>query len=100
MIDGQYEIVLYRLKPTVDRGRFLAISSQATEWLRQRPGYLGRELLEDDGQWVDLVRWATMDDALAAASAFADVPEAEAFMDVVEPDSIHMLHPHRIVDYD
>ena len=58
------------------------------------PGYLGRELLEDDnGQWVDLVRWATIDDALAAASAFMEVPEAAAFMDVVEPESITMLHP-------
>jgi antibiotic biosynthesis monooxygenase (ABM) superfamily enzyme len=101
MNDGQFEIVLYRLKPDVDRARFMAISAQATEWLRQRPGYLGREVLEDDsGQVVDLVRWATIDDALAAANAFADEPEAAAFTDAVEPDSIQMLHPRRIVLYE
>jgi antibiotic biosynthesis monooxygenase (ABM) superfamily enzyme len=100
-MDGQFEIVIYRLKPDVDRNRFLEISTQATEWLRGRPGYLGRELLEDDnGQWVDLVRWATMDDALAAASAFMEVPEAAAFMDVVEPESITMLHPRSVVIYE
>src|SRR5688500_11758160 len=100
-MDGQFEIVIYRLKPDVDRDQFIEISNRATEWLRVRPGYLGRELLEDDnGQWVDLVRWATMDEALAAASAFMEVPEAAAFMDVVEPESMTMLHPLRVAVYD
>jgi antibiotic biosynthesis monooxygenase (ABM) superfamily enzyme len=99
-MEGQFEIVIYRPKPDVDRSRFLEISNRATEWLRQRPGYLGPELLEDEsGQWVDLVRWATMDDALAAASAFMDVPEAAAFMDAVEQESITMLHPRSVVNY-
>jgi hypothetical protein len=97
-MDGQFEIVIYRLKGDLDRGQFLEISARATEWLRNRPGYLGRELLEDDsGLWVDLVRWATIEDALAAANAFMAVPEAAAFMDAVEPESITMLHPRRVV---
>ena len=100
-MEGQFEIVIYRLKPAVDRDQFMEISDRATDWLRQRPGYLGRQLLEDDsGLWVDLVRWATMDDALAAAGAFMEVPEAAAFMDAVEPESVIMLHPRRVVDYD
>jgi antibiotic biosynthesis monooxygenase (ABM) superfamily enzyme len=97
-MDGQFEIVIYRLKADVDQDQFLEISARATEWLRNRPGYLGRELLEDEsGLWVDLVRWATIDDALAAANAFMAVPEAAAFMDTVEPESIIMLHPRRVV---
>jgi hypothetical protein len=99
-MDGQFEIVIYRLKADVDGNQFVEISDQATDWLRNRPGYLGRELLEDDsGQWVDLVRWATMKDALAAASAFMEVPQA-AFMAPVEPESITMLHPRRVVRYE
>jgi quinol monooxygenase YgiN len=100
-MDGQFEIVIYRLKAEAHRDQFLEVSARATEWLRNRPGYLGRELLQDDsGQWVDLVRWATMDDALAAASAFMEVPEAAAFMNAVEPESITMLHPRRVVLYE
>ena len=100
-MDGQFEIVIYRLKPEVDRKRFLEISTQATEWLRRRPGYLGRELLEDDsGLWVDLVRWRTIENALSAASAFMEVPQAAAFMAAVEPETITMLHPRRVVMYD
>jgi hypothetical protein len=100
-MDEQFEIVIYRLKVDVDRDQFMEISDRATDWLRNRPGYLGRELLEDDsGQWVDLVRWATMEDALAAASAFMEVPQAAAFMAAVEPKSITMLHPRRVVRYE
>ena len=100
-MDGQFEIVIYRLKANVNRDQFLEISARATQWLRNSPGYLDRELLEDDsGQWVDLVRWATMEDALAAASAFMETPEAAAFMDAVEPESITMLHPRRVVIYE
>jgi len=40
-----------------------------------------------------------MDDALAAAGAFMDVPEAAAFMDAVEHESITMLHPRSVVNY-
>ena len=36
-MDGQFEIVIYRLKPDVDRSRFMEISNRATEWLRQSP---------------------------------------------------------------
>ena len=100
-MDGQFEIVIYRLKADVNRDQFMEVSARATEWLRNRPGYLGRELLEDEsGQWVDLVRWTTMEDALAAARAFMEVPVAAAFMDTVEPESIIMLHPRRVVRYE
>ena len=100
-MEGQFEIVIYRLKPNVQREQFMEVSARATEWLRHRPGYLGRELLEDDsGQWVDLVRWATMEDALAAAGAFMEVQEAAAFMEAVEPESITVLHPRRVVRYE
>ena len=99
-MEGQFEIVIYRLKPDMDREQFMDVSTRATNWLRQRPGSLGRRLLEDDnGLWVDFVRWATMDDALAAAGAFMEVPEAAAFMDAVEPESVIMLHPRLVVDY-
>ena len=41
-----------------------------------------------------------MEDALAAASAIMETPEAAAFMDAVEPESITMLHPRRVVMYE
>ena len=47
-MDGQFEIVIYRLKADVSWDQFMEVSARATEWLRNRPGYLGRELLEDD----------------------------------------------------
>lgn len=99
-MDGILEIVLYRLKPEGERERLLAASAQADEWLSARSGYLGRELLEDEsGQWIDMVRWATLDDALAAAAEFAETEEAAAFVNAVDPESIRMLHPRRVTAY-
>lgn len=98
---GVYEIVLYQLKPGVEREKLLAVSERAAEWLRTQPGYLTRELLQDQsGVWVDMLRWASLDEALAAATAFNETAEAAAYMDVVDPDSIRMMHALPVATYD
>lgn len=100
-MDSVFEIVLYQIKPGVERNHLLAASAQAADWLRTRSGYLGRELLEDEsGQWIDLVHWATMDDALTAAAAFGETDVAAAFMNTVDPESIRMMHPRTVATYD
>jgi antibiotic biosynthesis monooxygenase (ABM) superfamily enzyme len=93
------EMVLYRLKPDIDRGQFLAVSSKATQWLRTQPGYRGRQLFEDEsGQWIDFVSWESMDNALAAATAFMETPDAAAFMAVVDSESVRMFHAREVAN--
>ena len=87
------EVVMYRLKPETDRGAFLASSETLTEIVRGMKGYRDRELSEsDDGQWLDVLHWDRMEDALQAADAIMATPEAQRFMEHVDPDSITMLH--------
>lgn len=101
MADGTYEMVLFRLKPGVDRDTVQAVSDQANTWLREQPGFLSREVLEDEsGQWIDMLRWASLNDALAAAEAFTGTPVAAAYMGLVDEESIRMLHPRRFATYD
>lgn len=100
MADETYEMVLFRLKPGIDRDSMRTVSDQANAWLRQQPGFLSREVLEDEsGQWVDMLRWASLDEALAAAEAFIDTPVAAAYMALVDEESIRMLHPRRFATY-
>jgi antibiotic biosynthesis monooxygenase (ABM) superfamily enzyme len=100
-MDGVLEMVQYRLKPDTERARFLEVSELATRWLRAHPGYLGRQLFEDEsGLWIDQVRWDALDHALAAAAAFMETPDAAAFMAVVEPESVRMVHAHQVASYD
>jgi hypothetical protein len=41
------------------------------------PGLLDATLVRmEDGRWMDLVRWRSRSEALAAAASFAEVPEA------------------------
>jgi hypothetical protein len=97
MSSGVTEVVLYRLKPDVDRESFLRESSRACRWLEGRPGYLERELMEsDDGQWIDVVRWETMEHALAAAADFTQEPDLMPLMEALDPESVQMLHAHRV----
>jgi hypothetical protein len=91
---------LFQVKPGVERDQFLEVWAQANDWLQARPGFRHRELLEDEsGQWIELIRWATLDDALAAAAAIEDTEIAAAIMDAVVPETIRMLHPRRVATY-
>lgn len=100
MTDGTYEIVLYRLKPHVANEQVLEVTARAAAWLRNQPGYLEWEHLADEsGQRIDLLRWATLDSAMAAGEAFLKTPQAAAFMELVDGESVRMMHPQCVARY-
>lgn len=94
------EIAMYRIRPGLDREQFLQESAPADSWLRSQPGFRNRTMLEADGQWFDLVRWGSLEDALAAAAAFetaaatefATAPELRGLMSAIDPESVAMYH--------
>ncbi len=90
------EAALFRSKPGTDREAFLAAAEAVTEDLRGMPGYLDRELSEDDdGQWLDLVHWASLDAAQRAADSILQAPRSRPFMAMLDPESITLLHLRR-----
>lgn len=94
------EIVLFRLKEGIRREDFLQAADALMLDLRRMSGYIERELLSDaSGQWVDLVRWRSLDEALAAAEQFNTLPSARPFSAMIEPPS-RMLHVQRLRHYD
>lgn len=98
------EIAMYRTKPEIDRERFLRDSAPADGWLRSQSGFVERTLLEADGQWFDVVRWASLADAQAAAAAFetaaaadfATAPELRGLMSAIDPATVAMYHAREI----
>lgn len=102
--DEILEIAMYRTRPEIDREQFLRDSAPAGGWLRSQSGFVERTLLEADGQWFDVVRWATLADAQAAAAAFesaaaadyATAPELRGLMSAVDPASVGMYHAREI----
>ena len=62
----------------------LTAAQQAGLFLARQPGFLGRRLARrPEGDWVDIVEWASPEAAQAAAQTFPAAPEAAAFMGVI-----------------
>ncbi|MCF1744866.1 hypothetical protein [Paradevosia shaoguanensis] len=58
-----------------------------------RPGCLFRHLArKDDGSWIDLVGWANLDAAQAAAKALMEELMDAPAMQAIDPATIVMTH--------
>ncbi|TIW31063.1 MAG: hypothetical protein E5V62_30495, partial [Mesorhizobium sp.] len=79
------EIVTFRLKPGTEAG-FVAGNGLLSDWLTRQPGFLSRCLArQDNGGWVDLVRWQSREQALAAAGRImAEIGDCDA-MRAIDP---------------
>lgn len=87
------ELAIGKTKPGVLREDYLEAAAAVEADLRRMPGFRGRKLLAgEDGLWVDLVEWDSMDEALAAAQAFTNIPSALPMIEMLDPDTIRMYH--------
>jgi len=86
------EIVRFRLKPGKEAG-FAAANAEVSEWLKRQPGFVGRQLaVNGDGNWIDLVRWQSRAQAIAAADRLLGEIGDCAAMQAIDPASIDMSH--------
>lgn len=86
------EIVTFRLKPGTEIG-FVANNGIMTDWLARQPGFLSRHLgRREDGSWIDILRWQSLEQARAAADRImAEIGDSEA-MQAIDPASVDMGH--------
>jgi hypothetical protein len=77
------EIVSFRLKPGTEAD-FVGNNGVVSDWLPRQPGFLSRHLGQrEDGSWVDVVRWRSLEQAQEAAQRIV----AE-----IEPASVETTH--------
>lgn len=72
-----FEVVVVRIKEDADISAFIAADHELeVTFVSKQPGFLGREVaLSKDGRdWFVIARWATLEDAEAAATAFLASP--------------------------
>ncbi|TPL04072.1 MULTISPECIES: hypothetical protein [unclassified Mesorhizobium] len=86
------EIVTFRLKPGTEAS-FVASNGVITDWLARQPGFLSRQLgRREDGSWVDVVRWQSLEQARAAADRImVEIGGSEA-VQAIDPASVDMRH--------
>ena len=90
---GIVEVVQFKAKSGVSDAQIRDAADALQRDVEQFPGYLHRRLVKsEDGQWLDIVDWTGLGEALQAAEAIMAQPSAQSFMELVEPESIKMLH--------
>lgn len=89
-----WEVALFKLKPETDIGNFCQEMGKINLVLQGYEGFLSRELLysAETGQWVDVVRWSSMENALKAAALFPQEPCAQTLMPFFAEGELTMLH--------
>ena len=71
------------------------------EFLRTAQGFRTRSTYYDDKNdvWIDVVEWATMENALQALGDFSKSPSFDEFMKLADPDFNLMHHGNLIQTY-
>lgn len=90
------ELVFFRSKPEVADADVLASANKILELATQMNSPFKLELLRtEDGEWVEIVRWPSQEEAQRVEQAVMNMPEAQEAMAVMEESSIRMvfLHP-------
>lgn len=94
------EIVIFRLGAGTEGGAYLDASRASRDWYTRQPGYLSSELIAgDDGQWLGIIRWATPENAEAAAGRLMEDVDMSPLMTMIEPESVNMVVGHVVAEH-
>jgi hypothetical protein len=92
------ELVRFRLKQDKTAADWLKANEKINDWIKVQPGFRFRSLSEtDDGEWIDMVYWESLEAAKASGAKFGDEvgPACEPLIDmtsvVVSHSKAHMM---------
>lgn len=82
------ELVRFRLQPGKTAAEWLQVNEKINEWVARQPGFRFHSVSEtDDGEWLDLVYWESLEAAQAAGEKFG--PEMMPHCaPLIAPDSV------------
>lgn len=100
------EVVIFTTKPNVNAKHVQQLAQQITPILAHYPGFIARHFGEDSkraNRWIDVVTWATLNDALAAAKHVVTQQPMQAFVNTMQNYQMYhvnlsintrLAHPH------
>ena len=94
MVGKILEIAEFKLAAGADEQGFLKEADAVQrDFLERQKGYMDRELLKgEDGEWIDIVHWRSMEEAKRAADTIMQDPACLGFLQKIEPESVKMMH--------
>lgn len=84
------DLVRFRLQPGKTAQEWLQANEKINEWVARQPGFHFHSVsVTEDGEWLDLVYWESMEAALAAGEKFGTemMPHCAP---LIAPDSVVM----------
>jgi hypothetical protein len=93
------ELAVFKLKPGVSEAQFQRANQLCNQWLETCYGFIGRVLARPpEGQiWHDIVEWADLGCAKAAAEDFWHAPSTRDFIACVDCDAPETTLRHLVV---
>jgi hypothetical protein len=93
------ESALFALKDGVTREAFMATVESMSQWAAEQQGFVSRELFEvGDGRWIDIVRWATMADAMHAGEVFMESEACRISFALMDESSVQVTHANPVIE--
>jgi hypothetical protein len=88
------ELVVFKLNDGVTREELLATVGPVSEWIREQPGFVSRELSHDPegDRWIEVVWWRTLQDAKAAAELAVASESCRPMFALIDMESTLMAH--------
>jgi hypothetical protein len=88
------ELVVFKLRDAATPEQLLGSADAVSEWVKQQPGFLSRELSYDaeGDRWIDVVWWRTMEEAKAAAEAALSSESCAPMFALIDVASTQMIH--------
>ncbi len=87
------ELVLMRAKAGLSEAEVRAAGDAAQPEMDALPGLLSRELLlSDDGLWVDIVHWDSLENAQGALKLAEGMPKLQHLFSLLDESSVQMYH--------
>lgn len=87
------ETVTFKLAENVSHAAFLDTLPAVNTFIQSLDGFISRRLSQaEDGEWLDVIEWTSMEDAKSASDAFVKHEGCGPFMAAMDTTSIHMTH--------
>ena len=95
------ELVEGKVKEGVDPQEYIKASDSLMTDLSGLDGYIRREVWQgEDGRFVDVIYWDSLEKAQRAAELFPTLPSAKLFESLLDFGSLSMRHLNQIRVYD
>lgn len=86
------EIATFQLKAGVSVAEFTPLDQAVeVEHVSKQPGFISRKAAAtEDGEWLVIVHWQSVEDAEASMASFAGAPAAAEFMANMDASTMQM----------